>query len=209
MKTPTGLPWLIPSENYYPIYFSVIICCMFRLSAITHPPEYFLPQVVTVILLANLIGTKTYMIYAFIIDYQILIMSDWIHVGYYFVSLAATKQLYEWFSPSVRPSVSRSVCLSARLSVFLSYLFIMFLSSYNHAIFRSYYQWQKRCPCKKSRSEVKGQGHRGQNPFLPIPDRNSSLNSHMVYGDEMIHTAWCCFKRGALLFSKVICQIAR
>ena len=27
--------------------------------------------------------------------------------------------------------------------------------------------------------KVKGQGHRGQNPTKPFPDRNSSLNSHM------------------------------
>ena len=37
----------------------------------------------------------------------------------------------------------------------------MFLSSYYHEIFRSDYQWQAWCPCKRSRSEVKGQGHRG------------------------------------------------
>ena len=28
--------------------------------------------------------------------------------------------------------------------------------------------------------EVKGQGHRGHDPIWPFPDRNSSLNSHMV-----------------------------
>ena len=65
--------------------------------------------------------------------------------------LAATKQLYEWFSPSVRLSVRHT---------FLT----MFPSSYHHEIFRSYYQWQKWRPCKRSRSEVKGQGHRGHNP---------------------------------------------
>ena len=43
--------------------------------------------------------------------------------------------------------------------------FTMFPSSYHHEIFRSYYQWQKWCPCKRSRSEVKGQGHRGQDPI--------------------------------------------
>ena len=57
--------------------------------------------------------------------------------------LAATKQLYEWFSPSVRHT-------------FLT----MFPSSYHHEIFRSHSQWQKWRPCKRSRSEVKGQGHR-------------------------------------------------
>ena len=54
--------------------------------------------------------------------------------------LAATKQLYEWFSPSVRPSVRPSVC-----HTFLT----MFPSSYHHEIFRSYYQWQKWRPCKR------------------------------------------------------------
>ena len=44
----------------------------------------------------------------------------------------------------------------------------------------SYYQWQKWRPCKRSRSEVKGQGHRGHNPTQPFPDCNSSLNSHMM-----------------------------
>ena len=72
---------------------------------------------------------------------------------------------------SVRPSV----CPSVR-HTFLT----MFPSSYHHEIFRSYYQWQKWRPCKTSRSEVKGQGHRGHNPTLPFPDSNSSLNSCML-----------------------------
>ena len=33
---------------------------------------------------------------------------------------------------------------------------------------------------KRSRSEVKGQGHRGHSPIYQYSDRNSSLNSHMV-----------------------------
>ena len=89
----------------------------------------------------------------------------------YCMFLAATKQLYEWFSPSVCPSVRPSV-----RHTFLT----MFPSSYHHEIFRSYYQWQKWRPCKRSRSEVKGQSHRGHNPILPFPDCNSSLNSHMM-----------------------------
>ena len=46
--------------------------------------------------------------------------------------------------------------LSVRLSVRLSLcdtFFTMFLSSYHHEIFRSYYHWQKWCPCKRSRSQ--------------------------------------------------------
>ena len=54
----------------------------------------------------------------------------------YFVSkcwfLAATKQLYKWYFPSVCPSV----CPSVR-HTFLT----IFPSSYHHEIFRSHYQW--------------------------------------------------------------------
>ena len=53
------------------------------------------------------------------------------------IFIAATKQLYDWCSPSVHPSVT------------------MFSSSYHHKIFRSYYHGQKWCPCKRSRSKVK------------------------------------------------------
>ena len=52
------------------------------------------------------------------------------------------------------------VCLSACLSVCHTF-FTMFLSSYHHEIFSSYYHWQKWCPCMRSRSKVKGQGHTG------------------------------------------------
>ena len=70
--------------------------------------------------------------------------------------LAATKPLYNGsFYPPVRPDACPSVCHT---------LFTLFPSSYHHEIFRSYYQWPKWDACKRSRSEVKGQGHRGQNP---------------------------------------------
>ena len=59
-------------------------------------------------------------------------------------------------------SVCLSVCPSVRPSVCHTFL-TMFPSSYHYEIFRSYYQWQKWRPCKRSRSEVKGQGHRGHN----------------------------------------------
>ena len=54
----------------------------------------------------------------------------------------------------------------------------MFLSSYHHEFFRSYYHWQKWCPCKRSRSEVKVTEVK-THPS-PFPDCNSSLNSHMM-----------------------------
>ena len=91
----------------------------------------------------------------------------------------------------LRPSSSKntSVCLSVCLSVCHTF-FTMFLSSYRHKIFRSYYQWQKWCPCKRSRSYVKGQGHRGHDPTEPFPDCNSSFNSHMMI-------KWCIKLDGA------------
>ena len=62
---------------------------------------------------------------------------------------------------SVCLSVCPSVCLCPSVcDTFLT----MFPSSYHHENFRSYYQWPKWCPCRRSRSEVKGQGHRDQNP---------------------------------------------
>ena len=55
---------------------------------------------------------------------------------------------------SVCPFVRLSVCLSVCLSICHTF-FTMFLSSYHPEIFRSYYHWQTRCPCKRSRSKVK------------------------------------------------------
>ena len=53
----------------------------------------------------------------------------------------------------------QSVILSVRHT-----FFIMFPWSCHHEIF-SYYHWQERCPCKRSRSEVKGQSQTCQNPI--------------------------------------------
>ena len=60
----------------------------------------------------------------------------------------------------LRPSSSMNG--SVRLSVTT---FSLFVSSYHHEISRSNYHWQKWCPCKKSRSEVKRQGQRAQKNF--------------------------------------------
>ena len=90
--------------------------------------------------------------------------------------LAATKQLYEWFSLSVR----LSVCLSVRPSVCLSHLFDyvpIILSSWN---------FQELLPVTKVTSmqkvKVRGQRSRSQRsrPKFSFPDCNSSLNSHMM-----------------------------
>ena len=92
--------------------------------------------------------------------------------------------------PSVCPSVRPSVCHT---------FFIMFPSSYHHEIFRSYYHGQKWCPYKRSRSEVKGQGHRGQHP--------TCTQFEFTYGNEIMHTAGSsiekvpyCFSRSSIKF---------
>ena len=110
-----------------------------------------------------------------------------------------------WMVQSVCPSVCLSVRPSVRPSVCHTFL-TMFPSSYHHEIFRSYYQWQKWRPCKRSRSEVKGQGHRGHDPNFRF----------RTVTPVWIHIWWwndtyslMLLRRGALLFFKVIRQISR
>ena len=106
------------------------------------------------------------------------------------VHIFSCDQAALWMVFSVRPSVCHT---------FLT----MFPSSYHHEIFRSYYQWQKWRPCKRSRSEVKGQGH-------------TQLRGFRTVTPVWIHI-WCwndaqslmLLRRGALLFFKVIRQISR
>ena len=64
--------------------------------------------------------------------------------------LAATKQLYDWFSPSVR--------LSVRLSHFFHHVPII-VSSWN---FQELLPWSEVMSMQKVK--VKGQGHKGQHP---------------------------------------------
>ena len=80
----------------------------------------------------------------------------------------------------------------------------MFPSSYHHEIFRSYYQWQKWRPCKRSRSKVK------------VTEVTTQLNRFQTVTPVWIHIWWWKYayslmmlRRGALLFFKVIRQIAR
>ena len=74
--------------------------------------------------------------------------------------LAATKQLYKWYFPSVRPSVRLSVCPSVRLSVCLSHLFDYV------PIIASSWNFQELLPMTKVRSmqkvKVRGQRSRSQ-----------------------------------------------
>ena len=68
------------------------------------------------------------------------------------------------------------LCPSLRRHTFLT----MFSSLYHHEIFRSYYQWPKWVPYKRSRSEVKGQGHRCQ----------KQLNVFRIVTPVWIHIWW-------------------
>ena len=119
--------------------------------------------------------------------------------AHFFLFLATTKQLYDWFSPSVRPSA----CLSVRPSVRHTF-FTMFPSSYLHEIFKSYYHGQKWCPSKRSRSKVK------------VTEVNTQLSRIRTLTPVCIHIwhwnhaySWKKHRRGALLFFKVIRQISR
>ena len=106
-------------------------------------------------------------------------------------------QLASWQlrSNSPKTSVCPSVC-----HTFLT----IFPSSYHHEIFRSYYQWQKWRPCKRSRSKVK------------VTEVTTQLNRFRTVTQVWIHTWWwddayslIMLRRGALLFFKVIRQISR
>ena len=108
-----------------------------------------------------------------------------------------------WMVQSVCLSVFLSVCLSVCPSVRHTFL-TMFLSTYHHEIFRSYYQWQKWRPCKRSRSKVK------------VTEVTTQLNRFRTVTPVWIHIWWwndayslMMLRRGALLFLKVIRQISR
>ena len=87
--------------------------------------------------------------------------------------LAATKQLYKWFSPSVR----------------LSHHFTMFPSSYHHEI-------------SKSVTNDRSEGHawvkmtdrmcRSQRPKTYLALSRPYFQFKFTYGDEMMRKAWCC-----------------
>ena len=107
------------------------------------------------------------------------------------VFLAATKQLNEWYSLSVRLSVCHT-------------LLTMFPSSYHREIFRSYYQWQKWRQSRRSRSKVK------------VTEVNTQLSRCRTVTPVWIHIWWwndaqslILLRRGALLISRVIRQISR
>ena len=110
--------------------------------------------------------------------------------------LAATKQLYEWFSPSVRPSVCPSV------TPFWLYSHHRIIMKFSGVI-----------TSDKSDVHAKEQGQRSK---VKITEVTTQLNRFRTVTPVWIHIWWWndayslkMLRRGALLFSKVIRQIAR
>ena len=114
--------------------------------------------------------------------------------------LAATKQLYEWFSPSV--------CLSVRLSVRLS-VTPFWLCSHHRIIMK----FSGVITSEKSVVHTKGQGQRSK---VKVTEVTTQLNRFRTVTPVWIHIWWwndayglIMLRRGALLFFKVIRQISR
>ena len=116
-----------------------------------------------------------------------------------FSLLAATKQLYKWYFPSVRLSVRLSVCLSH----LFDYVPII-VSSWN---------FQELLPITNDQSKVhaKVQGQRSK-----VTEVTTQLNRFRTVTPVWIHIWWwndayslMLLRRVALLFFKVIRQISR
>ena len=76
----------------------------------------------------------------------------------------------------------------------------------NVGLVRSYYHGQKWCPCKRSRSEVKGQ----VTAINTLLSRFRTLTSVWIDIWQWNHAhSWKQHRRGVLLFCKVIRQISR
>ena len=113
--------------------------------------------------------------------------------------LAATKQLYEWFSPSVCLSVCLSVCPSVRLSV------TPFWLCSHHPIIMKF---SGVITSDKSDVHAKGQGQRSK---VKVTEVTTQLNRFRTVTPVWIHIWWwddayslIMLRRGALLFFKVI-----
>ena len=118
--------------------------------------------------------------------------------------LAATKQLYEWFSPSVCLSVRLSVCPSVCPSVTP-----FWLCSYQRIIMKF------SGVITKDKSDVHAKDG-GQRSKVKVTEVTTQLNRFRTVTPVWIHIWWwndayslMMLRRGALLFLKVICRISR
>ena len=120
------------------------------------------------------------------------------------VFLAATKQLYKWYFPSVCLSVCLSVCPSVCPSV------TPFSPCSHHRIIMKF---SGVITMVKSDVHAKGQGQRSK---VKVTEVNTQLSRFRTLTPVWIHIwqwnhahSWKQHKRGALLFFKVIHQISR
>ena len=118
--------------------------------------------------------------------------------------LAATKQLYKWYFPSVRLSVRLSVCPSVCLPVTP-----FWLCSHHRIIMK----FSGVITNDQSKVHAKGQGQRSK---VKVTEVTTQLNRFRTVTQVWIHIWWwndgyslMLLRRGALLFFKVICQISR
>ena len=118
--------------------------------------------------------------------------------------LAATKQLYKWYFPSVRPSV----CLSVRPSVRPS-VTPFWLCSHHRIIMK----FSGVITSDRSDVHAKGQGQRSK---VKVTEVTTQLYRFRTVTPVWIHLWWwndayslIMLRRGALLFFKVIRQISR
>ena len=114
--------------------------------------------------------------------------------------LAATKQLYKWYFPSV--------CLSVRLSVCPS-VTPFWLCSHHRIIMK----FSGVITSDRSDVHAKGQGQRSK---VKVTEVTTQLYRFRTVTPVWIHVWWwndayslIMLRRGALLFFKVICQISR
>ena len=117
-----------------------------------------------------------------------------------FLFLAATKQLYKWYFPSVCPSV----CPSVRLSVTP-----FWLCSHHRIIMK----FSGVITNDQRKVHAKGQGQRSK---VKVTEVTTQLNRFRTVTPVWIHIRWwndayslMLLRRGALLFFKVIRQISR
>ena len=114
--------------------------------------------------------------------------------------LAATKQLYKWYFPSVRPSVCLSVCPSVTP---------FWLCSHHRIIMK----FSGVITSDRSDVHAKGQGQRSK---VKVTEVTTQLYRFRTVTPVWIHIWWwndaysfIMLRRGALLFFKVISQISR
>ena len=117
-----------------------------------------------------------------------------------YISLAATKQLYEWYFLSV----CLSVCLSIRLSVTP-----FWLCSHHRIIMK----FSGVITTDQGNVHAKDKGQRSK---VKVTEVTTQLSRFRTVTPVRIHIWWwndahslMLLRRGALLFFKVICQISR